>query len=128
MNHGWINLWHNMPPGSIILTGLDPAAGWALNHRFRSRWDRVNDENIPIGLPVNDYQDREYSAIIYGRGAFFFEALNQVMGQTVFDTFMSDYTKAYSWGIANASEFKSLAERDCACDLTSLFQEWVYPP
>jgi hypothetical protein len=104
------------------------SSGQGFESSLQSRWDRVNGENIPIGLPVSDYQDREYSAIIYGRGAFFFEALDQAMGQPAFDTFMSDYTKTYSWGISNSSEFKSLAERDCSCDLTSLFQEWVYPP
>ena len=39
---------------------------------LRGRWSGVDNQLIPIGLPVAAYEGRTYSAIIYGRGAFFF--------------------------------------------------------
>lgn len=92
-----------------------------------SRWDQINDEAIPIGLPVAGYSDQEYSAIVYGRGPLFFEALKDQMGGEAFDSFLRDYTVSYSWSIATPDGLKTLAERHCNCDLTPLFEEWVTP-
>lgn len=93
---------------------------------LRGRWARVENQPIPIGLPVSAYQGREYAAIVYGRGAFFFEALEKQMGQQIFDSFMLDYTQTHAWDIATTQGLKMLAEEYCACDLTSLFDKWVY--
>ena len=92
-----------------------------------NRWDQINDEAIPIGLPVASYSDQEYSAIVYGRGRLFFEAHKNQMGGEAVDSFLRDYTVSYSWGIATPDGLKSLAERHCNCDLTPLFEEWVNP-
>jgi len=92
-----------------------------------SRWERVGQEPIPIGLPAGSYQGKEYGAIVYGRGPLFMEALAQQMGQVKFDQFLRDYYEAHQWGIGNAKAFKQLAENYCGCDLTDLFMEWVYP-
>jgi hypothetical protein len=91
-----------------------------------SRWERANRELIPIGLPAGSYEGREYSAIVYGRGPLFIEALQQKMGQAVFDQFLRDYYQSNKWGIGTTVGFKQLAEKDCQCDLTSIFDEWVY--
>jgi hypothetical protein len=91
-----------------------------------SRWDRVNRQLIPIGLPAGEYQGREYGAIVYGRGPLFVEALAMRMGQAEFDRFLRDYYQSDEWGIANTASFKGLAEKACRCDLTAMFEEWVY--
>lgn len=93
---------------------------------WSSRWDRVERKPIPIGLPASSYQGKEYSAIVYGRGPLFIEALAQKMGQATFDQFLRDYYQSHKWGIGTAASFKQLAEKQCQCDLTSLFDEWVY--
>jgi hypothetical protein len=94
---------------------------------IQGRWDRVDGQKIPIGEPVSKYTSEEYGAIIYGRGLFFFLALRQQIGQANFDSLMRDYTTSFSWDIASTDKFKQLAEQHCNCDLTTLFQEWVYP-
>lgn len=91
------------------------------------RWSWVDNAKIPMGLPVRDYTDKEYSAIVYGRGGLFFEALRDKMGEEAFDDFLREYAIRYSWEIATTDEFKSLAEQNCQCKLDSLFQEWVFP-
>jgi aminopeptidase N len=93
---------------------------------LESRWKRVNFDKIPIGLPVASYNGAEYSAIVYGRGPLFFEALRDEMGTDAFDAFLKEYTEIYSWGIATPEGLRSLAEKHCGCDLQSLFDEWVY--
>lgn len=107
------------------------AYGQAGDQGFRQdlegRWDYINRAEIPVGLPVKDYTDAEYSSIIYGRGGLFFEALRDEMGMENFDAFMKDYVKTNSWDIATPEKLKTEAETHCKCDLTPLFEKWIYP-
>jgi hypothetical protein len=90
------------------------------------RWDRVDRDEIPIGLSCADYEDSNYSAIIYGRGPLFLEALASEIGQNTFDALMSDYYQSYKWSIGTGEDFRALAEEHCNCDLTEIWEEWVY--
>jgi len=94
---------------------------------LEGRWERIGRADIPIGLPVAEYQGAEYSGIVYGRGPLFFEALRNEMGIDIFDAFIKDYTESLSWGISTPEYLQSLAEKHCSCDLQSLFDEWVNP-
>ena len=89
-------------------------------------WSRAGQVNIPIGLPSGSYTDKEYGAIVYGRGPLFIVALDETMGRDTFDEFLRDYVASNRWGIGTGDEFKQLAESHCQCDLTALFEEWVY--
>lgn len=105
--------------------GEDGGSGF--EQALRGRWQHVELAEIPIGLPVNAYHENEYSAIIYGRGALFFEALALEMGSDNFDAFLRDYSESYLWKVATSEDLKYLAEKHCTCDLTSLFSKWIYP-
>ena len=104
--------------------GINGANGFRTS--LERRWERVNKANIPIGLPVANYEGREYGAIVYGRGPLFFVALKDVMGAENFDRFLTDYTETFSWAISTPQALQSLAEVHCTCDLDSIFNEWVY--
>jgi aminopeptidase N len=93
---------------------------------LEDRWERIGKADIPIGLPVAEYQGAEYGAIVYGRGPLFFVELRDEMGTDTFDAFIKEYTESLSWGIATPEFLQSLAEIHCSCDLQTLFDEWVY--
>ena len=93
---------------------------------FQDRWDRIDQADIPIGLPVGAYEGLEYSGIIYGRGPIFIHELALNMGQDRFDAFLRDYHTSYRWHIADTADFQTLAEAHCGCELDALFAEWVY--
>lgn len=93
---------------------------------WQDRWNRVEGADIPIGMPVSFYEDREYGAIVYGRGPLFIEAIQRRMGKSEFDQFIRDYYETNQWGIASSEGFRQLAEAHCDCDLTDLFDQWVY--
>ncbi|MBN1452671.1 MAG: M1 family metallopeptidase [Anaerolineales bacterium] len=105
--------------------GVGGASGF--EQSLRGRWERVDNQPLPIGMPVADYEGSAYSAIIYGRGAFFFEALREELGEEDFSAFMKDYVTSNSWGIGTGENMKELAEDRCNCDLTALYVEWVSP-
>jgi aminopeptidase N len=114
------------------LTGLyyadtyGESAARSYRSSWNSRWERVDRADIPIGMPAGSYVDKEYGAIVYGRGPLFVAALAKEMGQEKFDEFLRDYYKSHQWGIGTSDAFKQLAEGHCQCDLTALFEEWVY--
>ena len=93
---------------------------------WQERWARVEGADIPIGLPVRAYGGKEYGAIVYGRGPLFVEAMARMMGQETFSAFLRDYYETHKWGIATTESLKQLAEEHCDCDLTPLFEDWVY--
>ena len=96
-------------------------------YSLEGRWSRTNRAEIPVGLPVRDYKDIEYGSIVYGRGGLFFETLRDEMGSDNFDVFIKAYVKNNSWDIATPEKMQELAEQNCACDLTALFNDWIYP-
>jgi len=93
---------------------------------WTDRWERVDRAEIPIGLPAGAYEGREYGAIVYGRGPLFVTALAQEMGQETFDAFLRDYYQTHKWGIGTGDAFRQLAQEHCQCDLSTLFEAWVY--
>lgn len=92
-----------------------------------SRWERVDREEMPVGLPAAAYAGREYGAIVYGRGPLFVSALAERMGQDVFDRFLKGYSARYRWGIASARDFKAMASAACSCSLEDLYAAWLDP-
>lgn len=102
-----------------------PAGADGFRQSLTDRWLRVGQAEIPIGLPVAEYQDNEYGAIVYGRGPLFVEALAGEMGEAAFAEFLRDYYETFKWGIATTADFRGLAEAGCGCDLAGLFGVWV---
>jgi aminopeptidase N len=94
---------------------------------LEERWEWVNRDPKPIGLPVAAYQDREYGAIVYGRGPLFFLALRDQIGEEKMAEFLRRYYADYAWGIATPAGFQALAEEVSGQDLSALFTEWIYP-
>jgi aminopeptidase N len=80
-----------------------------------------------MGLTTDQYPGLLYSAIIYGRGPLFLVTLQELMGPEQFTAFLQDYYRTYQWDVATTDGFKALAEAHCACDLSTLFETWVYP-
>jgi hypothetical protein len=94
---------------------------------WQGRWDRVHDEPKPIGLPVAAYEGGEYSAIVYGRGPLFLQALETQIGTDKMTAFLRRYYQQCAWGVATPADFQKLAEEVSGQNLQALFDKWVYP-
>jgi len=99
---------------------------------YRQSWldrlHRVEEQQMPVGLPAEDYEGLEYSAIVYGRGPLFVEALAGEMGEDAFWEFLRSFTEEHTWEIAQPAAFRSMAEATCACDLSELWETWGVDP
>ncbi|MEJ5198027.1 MAG: M1 family metallopeptidase [Anaerolineae bacterium] len=94
---------------------------------FRARWSRADYAEKPIGLPVSAYPNKEYSAIVYGRGPLFLIALRDRIGADKMAALLRRYYAEYAWGIATPADFRRLAEEMGGQKLDDLWREWVEP-
>jgi hypothetical protein len=92
------------------------------------RWDRVDRQTTPIGLPAADYDAQAYGAVVYGRGPLFVEALAEEMGEDVFWSFLQSYINELAWKISQPESFMAMAEEFCECDLSELWETWGVNP
>ena len=113
--------------GLYYLYRYNNASAISYRSSWDSRWQRIGRETMPIGLPVSAYDNENYSPIIYGRGPYFLMALEKEMGSDIFENFLKEYFKQFQWKNATTEAFRQLAEDTCQCDLSSLFESWVYP-
>lgn len=104
-----------------------PSGGEACLTILQYYWHSASQADLPIGLAVDQYSTGDYIAIVYGKGAFFFDALRERLGEAAYHALMHDYTQAFSWRIGYTTDFQTMAEQHCNCDLDDLFEEWVYP-
>ena len=102
------------------------SAARSIRDSWYSRWNRVKSRAMAIGLPVRDYSETDYSAIIYGRAPLFIQALREKMGDEMFFEFLHALFADYEWGILTTEEYRALAEQVCNCDLQQEFENWVY--
>ena len=93
---------------------------------WMGRWSTVEHVEIPVGLPAGEYQGREYSGIVYGRGPLFFWDLEQDFGQETVMAGIQSYYADFLWGNAGTEDLRAALEGACDCDLGSYFEEWIY--
>jgi hypothetical protein len=93
-----------------------------------SRWDEVDRNKRPIGLPVAAYGMNEYGAIVYGLGPLVIEWLAGLMERPDFDEFLRDYVERNRFALARGEEFIAMAEVSCECALDEFFETWVTGP
>jgi len=103
------------------------AAGWEYAEQsWLNFWRRAGYEEIPIGLPVGEYQGAQYGPIVYGRGPVFVAALAEEIG-TAFEGCLRQYYLGNKWGIVTAEDFQGWFEGCSGKELDYLFNEWVLP-
>jgi hypothetical protein len=102
-------------------------AGEKYRLSWQQRWQRIQSQPLPIGLPVSAYKEEQYSPIIYGRAPLFIEFLQEKLGRKLFSIFLHTYYQKFQWGIVPTDGLRQTAEEICACSLESQFKDWVYP-
>ena len=91
---------------------------------WRGLWRAAPDPDKAVGLPVAAY-DRDYSAIVYGRGLFFYAALEARLGRETVEAVLQTYYTRYAWDFVTTDDLRNVAEEVCACELSDLFEVWI---
>jgi hypothetical protein len=78
-----------------------------------------------VDVTIYDYQDSPtFVHNMYGRAAYFIEALRSEMGERNFNAFLRDYYTLYRFQTATTRDFLSLAQSYAGTDLNPLFRTY----
>lgn len=94
---------------------------------FRAVYRRLRDRggDAPLATPPSDLSDGRYVPVVYAKGALFFHALRQRIGEGAFNTFLQGYVAAASYREIAGPDLLRTAEQACACELDDMFADWV---
>lgn len=106
--------------------GKSYASGW-MQQVLRAPYEDAvrNGQDAVVDQPVAAFTSQNYGPIVYDKGALFFDALRQKVGDDVFFKIMQEYFRQYEYKIADGPDFLRLAEQVSGQDLQALYKEWL---
>jgi aminopeptidase N len=101
-----------------------------LRQVFQDPYNRAKaaGRDAPVNLPVAAYDESDYSAIVYGKGPLFYDAIRTKMGDALFFQFLQTYLERYRYKIATGNDILKTAEDTCNCSLHNEYQQWILSP
>ncbi|MFQ5856781.1 MAG: M1 family metallopeptidase [Anaerolineae bacterium] len=104
--------------------------------RVREQWDQAYDQAVKSGRddlvtqPL-EYWDRpenreRYGAIVYLKGALFFQAVRDDIGDDAFFKALQAYYQSRKYKIATPDDLLDAFEQAAGRQLDDLYQEWLY--
>ena len=67
----------------------------------------------------------DYEVIVYAKAALFFDALQQELGDELFQAFLRAYCDAFRWKIATPAGLMQVAESVSNRDLDAIYDFWI---
>ncbi len=104
-----------------------PAQAQAELDAFRATYRRLRERggDAPLATPPAALHNGRYVPVVYAKGALFFHALRQRIGETAFDRFLQEYVTTNSFREIAGPDLLRSAEHTCVCELDDLFNDWV---
>ena len=103
---------------------------------LRTQWQRSydkiveegQDDLVTAGLPYFEGRDEAtaYGVVVYLKGALFFDAVREAIGDEAFFRALQDYYRENKYRIATPEELLAAFEEASGRDLKDLYQEWLY--
>jgi hypothetical protein len=110
-----------------FLQNYGASAAQELSDSWTQRLESSTDPSLAVGLPAGAYSPGDYSGIIYGKSPMFYQTLEESLGQEMLWEAISVYYQIQYWQLADTETLKASLEFGCGCDLTLLFEIWIYP-
>jgi aminopeptidase N len=84
------------------------------------------DDDAPVDQPVDSYIDgAQYEAIVYGKGALFFGALREELGDRAFRSFLRDYLDDHRYEIVDQEDWEAALESLGNPLVMELYEKWI---
>lgn len=85
-----------------------------------------SNDDEPIAQPLSAFRNRgeAYGAIVYSKGALFFDALREEIGDEAFFSALQAYYEQNQYTLAPPDALLAAFEKACGCPLDALYQEW----
>jgi aminopeptidase N len=83
------------------------------------------DRDRGIAGPVASFSERDYGAIVYGKGPLFFDALRAQLGDDAFFASLRAYLEAHRYGVAYPDDLIAAFEGTSGQEVDDLYRFWV---
>lgn len=94
--------------------------------RWQSRVDSLSSSNILIDQPVMDFESGPvYEAIIYSKGALFYDQMRATIGERTFERFLQSYLEENRYGIVDSADWLEAVQKLNNDSLVQLYREWI---
>ncbi len=81
----------------------------------------------PMSQPAHEYgEDFAYSENVYSKGAFFFDMLKYVVGDSTFEAICRTYFERWKFKHVNEARFKQVCEEVSGLQLSWFFDQWLH--
>lgn len=101
--------------------------------RTLGSWRRAYDnfvregKDAAVAQPVPAFADTEsYGVVVYIKGALFFHALREAVGDDAFFRALREYYQAHKYGIATPEDLLGAFEEASGRGLEELYRHWLY--
>jgi aminopeptidase N len=78
-----------------------------------------------VGGPVDSFSERDYGAIVYGKGPLFFDALRAQLGDEAFFAALRDYLETHRYGAAYPDDLIAAFEETTGQQIDDLYEFWI---
>jgi aminopeptidase N len=75
--------------------------------------------------PVDSFSERDYGAIVYGKGPLFFDALRAQLGDEAFFAALRDYLETHRYGAAYPDDLIAAFEETTGQQIDDLYEFWI---
>jgi hypothetical protein len=84
-----------------------------------------DDRDRGVGGPVDSFSERDYGAIVYGKGPLFFDALRAQLGDEAFFAALRDYLETHRYGVAYPDDLIAAFEETAGQQIDDLYGFWI---
>jgi hypothetical protein len=82
-----------------------------------------------VGLTVTSYEDgTQYETIVYGKGALFYDAIRDEIGDRRFKEFLQDYLAEHRYDIVTVEDWQAALGELGSPILVNLYEDWINNP
>jgi len=88
----------------------------------------MGSPDMAVDSPVYAFKDQnQYSAVVYSKGALFFQALEKSMGEEAFEKSLQQYYQSYAFKNATPDQMMACFESNgSAATIAALDQRWIH--
>jgi hypothetical protein len=98
-----------------------------LSSYFEGPYQQIIEQghDTVVAQPVAAFSEEDYTPIVYGKGALFFHALRQEVGDEAYFAIMREYLRQHKYKIATPESFLRVAEFVSGQDLDAIYKQWI---
>jgi len=93
--------------------------------RFYTSYTGSGQPDQPLDLPVKNYFNYAYGAIIYRKGPLFYVELERILGRETVTQALQEYFRRYRYEVVQSADVKRVFEEVSGKDLGEVFRKWV---